>query len=361
MPTIDADDLTRYAERIFVGTGSPPADATTVATHLVEANLKGHDSHGVIRIENYVRDVRKGAVHPGVVTEVESETDTTAVLNGHWNYGQVVGRDTMAAAIDKARAHGVGIVTAHGCAHAGRLGTYGEQATRAGMIAIVCSNQHGVVGAVAPFGGVAHRLSTNPIVVAVPSADPEAPFVLDIATTMSAEGKVRVARNRGEKLPLGWIIDAEGNPSTDPWDLYGGNPPGSRPRGSLLPMGGPVGHKGFGLSMAVELLGGALSPAGLARPGPTGGGNGLFMLAFDPGRFGDAAAIGEGVSGLVERVKQPPFAPGVDEIFTAGDIERRRMQERLRDGITIDDETWRQIQDAATAVGVDPADAPSPR
>ena len=126
-------------------------------------------------------------------------------------------------------------------------------------------------------------------------------------------------------------------------------------------MGGPVGHKGFGLSMAVELLGGALSPAGLARPGPTGGGNGLFMLAFDPGRFGDAAAIAEGVSGLIERVKQPPFAPGVDEIFTAGEIERRRMQERLRDGITIDDETWRQIVDAATAVGVDPADTPAVR
>ena len=138
---------------------------------------------------------------------------------------------------------------------------------------------------VAPFGGAERRLSTNPIVVAAPTEDPEQPFVLDMATSVGAEGKVRVARNRGAELPPQWILDGDGRPSTDPWDLYGGNPPGSKEAGALLPVGGPVGHKGFGLSMAVELLAGALTPAGPSRPDEPGGGNGLFMLAIDPERF----------------------------------------------------------------------------
>ena len=205
MPTIDPPALRDYVERIFVATGSPAGDADAVATHLVEANLKGHDSHGVIRVQQYVDGAQAGRIKPGATTDTESETETTAVLNGNWNYGQVVARDTMAKAIEKAQASGVGIVVAHQAAHAGRIGAYGEQATRAGMIAIACVTVHGGGQLVAPFGGAARRLSTNPLVVAAPTNDPDAPFVLDMATSMGAEGKVRVARNRGAQLAPDWI------------------------------------------------------------------------------------------------------------------------------------------------------------
>jgi uncharacterized oxidoreductase len=354
MPNIDAAQLSTYVENIFVATGSPPVDAETVASHLVESNLKGHDSHGVIRVVQYVEAVQAGRLHPDVETEVVSETDTTAVLDGHWNYGQVVGRNAMEIAIAKARNHGVGMVVAHHAGHAGRIGTYGEQAARAGLITIACVNVHGGSQWVAPFGGAARRLSTNPLVIAGPTSDPDAPFVLDMATSMGAEGKVRVARNRGEQLKPGWILDADGNPTTEPWDLYGGDPPGSRRAGALLPVGGSVGHKGFGLSMAVELLAGALTPAGVVRPDATGGGNGIFMLTIDPNRTVGLGPFSEALSAAVDYVKTPPFAPGFDAILTAGDPERQRMAERLAAGIPLDEETWGEIAHAAELVGVAP-------
>ena len=350
MPTVDAAALCEYVERIFAATGSPPDDANFVASHLVEANLKGHDSHGVIRVAQYVEGMQVGRIQPTAITETESESDTTAVLNGNWNYGQVVARDTMTKAIEKAGANGVGIVVAHRAGHAGRIGAYGEQAARAGMIAIACVTVHGGGQLVAPFGGAARRLSTNPIVVAAPTNDPDAPFVLDMATSMGAEGKVRVARNRGDQLAPDWILDAGGDSSTNPWDLYGGDPPGSRPAGALLPVGGPVGHKGFGLAMAVELLAGALTPAGTVGPDPTGGGNAIFMLAIDPNRFVGAGPFSDALTGLVEYVKSPPLAPGFDEILTAGEPERRRMAQRQQDGIPLDDATWEQIEGAAASL-----------
>jgi uncharacterized oxidoreductase len=352
MPVLDARELTRHAVRIFRATGAPTADAEQVAVHLVEANLKGHDSHGVIRIESYVNGARAGTIRPGVATEVEEETATTAVLNGHWNYGQVVGRDTMDVAIAKARAQGVGIAVAHQSAHAGRIGTYGEQAARAGLVSIACVNVHGAGRLVAAFGGAERRLATNPIVVAAPTDDPDAPFVLDMATSVGAEGKVRVARNKGVQLPPDWILDGDGRPSTDPWDLYGGDPPGSRTPGALLPVGGPVGHKGFGLSMAVELLAGALTPAGVSRPDATRGGNAIFMLAIDPERFSGLGPFTASLTALIDYVKSPPYAEGFDEVLTAGEPERRRMAERMANGIELDDETWRQIAGAAASVGV---------
>jgi uncharacterized oxidoreductase len=189
--------------------------------------------------------------------------------------------------------------------------------------------------------------------IAGPTSDPDAPFVLDMATSAIAEGKARVARNKGVPLAPDLVIDGEGNASTDPWDLYGGNPPGSKTPGALLPVGGAQGHKGFGLSMAVELLSGALSPGGTTRPDVTRGGNSIFMLVLDPDRLGGGDPFRASLSGLIEFVKQPPYRQGFDEVLTAGEPERRRMAARLRDGVELDDETWRQITDAGRSVGVD--------
>ena len=221
-------------------------------------------------------------------------------------------------------------------------------------------NGHGGSAFVAPFGGVARRLATNPLFVAAPTGDPEAPFVLDMATPVVAEGKVRVARNRGVELAPGLIVDGDGAPSTDPLDLYGGEPPGSRPVGALLPLGvapdygeggdGGVGHKGYALALAVDLLAGALTGAGASSGGPSRG-NGFFFIAVDPQRFAGLDPFEGELAGLLDYVKQPPYAEGFDEILTPGEPERRRMAER-RDGLDLDDETWRQIGEAAASVGV---------
>lgn len=355
MPVVAAGELTLWLAGVFEAAGAPPPDAAEVASHLVEANLTGHDSHGVIRASQYVQRAIEGRYRPGAPVRVERETATTAVVDGGWNFGQVVGRETMAIAVAKARAQGLGAAVARRSGHAGRIGAYGEQAAREGMIAIACVNLHGGGHLVAPHGGARRRLGTNPIVIAAPTADPEAPFVLDMATSVGAEGKVRVARNRGTRLEPGWIVDGEGRPSTDPLDLYGGDPPGSAGTpGALLPLGGPVGYKGFGLSLAVELLAGALMPADATRPGDEVGGNALFMLALDPGRFAGRGPFERALSAVVEWVKQPPFAEGHDEVLIPGEPERRRKAERLAAGLDLDDATWRQLAGAASAVGAPP-------
>ncbi len=364
MPVVAPGDLRGYLARIFEASGAPEDDAAEVAAHLVEANLKGHDSHGVIRTVHYVVSVQEGRTVPAAAIEVERETETTAVVNGNWNFGQVVAREAMAIAIAKARAHGLAAVGGYQSAHIGRVGAYGEQAAAEGMVALGWVNGHGASAFVAPFGGMARRLATNPLFVAAPTGDPEAPFVLDMATPVVAEGKVRVARNRGAELAPGLIVDGDGAPSTDPLDLYGGEPPGSRPVGALLPLGTGIGygaggdagagHKGYVLGLAVDLLAGALTGAGASSGGPSRG-NGFFFITVDPERFVGLGPFEGELAGLLDYVRQPPYAEGFDEILTPGEPERRRMAER-RDGIPLDDETWRQIAEAAASVGVGPYD-----
>ncbi|MXZ46868.1 MAG: Ldh family oxidoreductase [Chloroflexi bacterium] len=354
VPNVDHAELTAYITRIFEALGAPTEDADNVASHLVDANLKGHDSHGVIRAAQYVQRTQEGRIVPGATVEVVQDTPTTAIVDGNWNYGQVVGRETMNLAIEKARDQGVAVATAHRGGHAGRIGAYGEQAAAAGMIAIACVNLHGGGQLVAPFGGGRRRLGTNPIVFAAPTPNPEEPFVLDMATSVGAEGKVRVARNRGVELQPGWILDGDGRPSTDPLDLYGGDPPFSRQAGALLPVGGPVGYKGFGLSMAVEFLAGALMPTTATRPDDEVGGNAIFMLAIDPDHFAGRGPFQDKLWDLIEMVKEPPFQEGFDEVLTAGEPERRRKAQRMVSGIDLEETTWNQLIEAAASAGVGP-------
>ena len=323
----------------------------------MDANLKGHDSHGVFQVALYVLAVQEGKVRPAAPIEVERETETTAVVNGNWNFGQVVAREAMAIAVAKARTQGLAAVGGYGATHIGRVGAYGEQAASEGMVALGWVS--GASALVAPFGGAARRLSTNPLFVAAPTGDPEAPFVVDMATPVIAEGKVRVALNRGAELPPGSIVDGDGRPSTDPHDFYGGDPPGSRAQGALLPIGvtpdygaggdGGVGHKGYALALIVDLLGGALTGVGYGGASA----NAFLFIAVDPERFVGLGPFEGELVGLLDYAKQPPYAEGFDEILTPGEPERRRMAER-RDGVPLDDETWRQIAEAAASVGVGP-------
>ena len=345
MPSITPTSLRAYIEAIFVAGGSPDADARVVAEHLVEANLKGHDSHGVVRTPRYTQLLREGAVRPGTPIVAVKDAPSTALIDGGWNFGQVVARRVMEIAIEKARATGIGAVVGFNSAHAGRMGAYTEMAVEAGLAAMVMANVHGGGRMVAPFGGAERRLATNPMSFGFPTGDAAAPFVLDMATSVGAEGKMRVALNKGAEVPEGWLLDAGGQPTLQPSDLYAG--------GAIQPFGGSAGHKGFGLSMAVEALAGATSPAGTTRPDATGGGNGLFMLALDLEQFGGRVLFETAFAGLIEYVKAPPYQPGFEEVLVAGEPERRRAAERA-ESIPLDDETWRQIAETAREVGVEP-------
>ena len=207
------------------------------------------------------------------------------------------------------------------------------------------ANNHGASARVAPFGGTRARLATDPMAFGLPTDDPTAPMVIDIATSVVAEGKVRVARNAGRTVPDGWILDAEGQPSNEPAALY------SDPPGALLPLGGNAGHKGFGLALVVEALAGALSPAGTTRPKPEHGGNSLFVMAIEPQRFVGRRAFVTSLGDLTHEVKRPPFREGTSEVLLPGELERRIRRERTN-AIPLDDDTWAQLKRVAAVHSV---------
>jgi len=346
--TIPADQLTDFITEIFEKLGSPADEARQVSEHLVGANLRGHDSHGVIRTFGYVQQVRNGVLKPGAPTTVERESAATALIDGGWNLGQPVAIRAMDIAIEKARETGVAFISAHNTGHIGRVGAYGEQAQRHGMIAMGGVNSPGG-RLTAAFGGTQRRTGTSPIMIAMPSGREEEPFVLDMATSVVAEGKLKVAVNAGKPVPDGWILDGDGNASNDARDFYGTGT--NELQGALLPVGGPVGgYKGFGLNLAMEALSGILSGAGSSVAGARGT-NGVWFMVLDPSRFLPLESFTSGLDELVEFVKEPPYAPDHEEILIAGEPERRRMAARLANGIELDDETWRQINAAAEDTG----------
>ena len=341
MPVVQSSDLHDFIVRMFTAVGSPDHDARELADHLIDSNLAGHDSHGVIRAPQYLGQIETGLIVPGASSEVVRETETTALLRGNWNYGQVVGREAMDKAIEKARASGIGVTVAWEVSHTGRMGTYGEQAARAGMLSIAVVQGQG--RSVAPFGGAEGRLSTNPIVVAAPTADPEQPFVLDMATSVAAGGKVKVADAAGNDLPPDWALDSEGRPTRDSSAIEAG--------GAILPLGGPAGHKGFGLSLAVTALAGALAPrSGLGMHS----GSSTFMLAVDLETFREPSEYTSVLGAFFDYIRETPLQEGFEEIVVPGELERRNRDRRRRDGIDLDDGTWQRLADGAVQTGIEP-------
>lgn len=341
MPNVRAEPLRDFVSTLLGAVGTPAQDAREVAEHLVDSNLAGHDSHGVIRAPQYLGQIESGLIVPGAESELERESETTVLLRGHWNYGQVVGRQAMDLAITKARSSGIGLTVAYEVSHTGRMGTFGEQAARAGMLAIAMVQGRGHI--VAPFGGAQGRLSTNPIVVAAPTTDPAQPFVLDMATSVAAGGKLRVADAAGNQLPENWALDPDGRPTRDPAMIDGG--------GALLPLGGPAGHKGFGLSLAVSALAGALAPQDALG---THRGSSTFMLAVSIEGLREPTTYQEVFGSFLEYVRETPRQPDVEEIVVPGELERRSRDQKMKDGILLDDGTWQRLADSAKEVGVTP-------
>lgn len=318
-----------------------------MARHLVGANLAGHDSHGIIQVPVYIERIRRGQIVPGAPFEVEHETPTTARINGNWGFGFVVTERAMRLAIEKAKKHNVAAVTVHYQSHIGRLADYSLMAAEEGMIGLITADSGAGKKSVVPFNGREVRLGTNPISFAVPS-NQEAPVFLDMATSVVAAGKVGVARARNKKIPEGWILDAEGNPSTDPFDLPRG--------GGILPLGGDQGHKGFGLSFMVEMFSGILTGIGYgtdpdafeARHGVEHRHNdGCFIAVFNVEAFRPLDEFKEEVSGFAEFVKTSPPSGDIG-VQHPGEPEYRNT-ERLRDeGIYIGDEAWSRIETILT-------------
>jgi uncharacterized oxidoreductase len=342
MPTVDSAKLEQLTRDIFVARGVPAGDAIWIATLLVRANLRGHDSHGVIRIPHYVRAMKAGEVNPTPAIRVVRETPTLALVDGDLGFGQVVARRGVAIAIEKAKAQGLAAVTLRRTNHVGRLADYAEMAAAEGLIGMLWVNAPMALN-VAPWGGAARRLGTNPHAIAVPGPQGTVAVSLDFATSVIAEGKLKVKLNRGEPVAPGIMLNAAGRPSTDPREFY------AEPPGSLLTMGA---HKGFGLSLAVEILGGILSGTGGARPhrGPVQ--NGTLMVCLDVSRFLPLEEFHAQVARLVDFVRSAPLATGAEEILIPGEPEARMERDRRARGVPLDEETWRQVAACAAEVDV---------
>jgi uncharacterized oxidoreductase len=340
MPTVDAADLEKLAQDIFVAHGVPADDATWIATSLVRANLRGHDSHGVIRIPQYVDSLKRGTLNPKPHLRLVVDTRTIAILDGDGGFGQVVARRGIALAIERARLEGLAAVSLRGANHVGRLSDYAELAAREGLIGLLWVNARGGLN-VAPWGGAARRLGTNPHAIGIPGPGGTVAMSHDFATSVWAEGKLRVKFNRGERVPTGIMLNGRGEPSIDPREYY------TEPPGSLLTAGA---HKGFGLSIAVEILAGILSGAGAASGEPSVFRNGTLIVCVDPSRFMPLPDFHAQVAALLEWVRTAPLAAGAREILIPGEPEARTERERRTTGVPIEDETWRQIQQCAAAV-----------
>jgi uncharacterized oxidoreductase len=336
------DQLEALATRIFAALGVPHGDAAWVARLLVRANLRGHDSHGVIRVPQYAGSIRKGETNPRPAMQVLDDTPTTAILDGDLGLGQVVARRATEVALEKARRQGLAAVGVRRSNHIGRLADYVELAAEQGFVGLIWANAP-TAPSVVPHGGIARRLSTNPLAVAIPGPGGSVAISVDMATSIVAEGKVRVKRNRKEPLPAGWAIDPAGRPVSDPEVFYG------PPRAGLLPAGG---HKGTALGLIVEVLGGILSGEGAIgdRTGPVH--NGTFLVLIEVARFLPILDFTDQVTDLVRFMKSSTPAAGVAEVMVPGEPEARSEAHRRAHGIPVEAETWRQIEEIAAELGV---------
>ncbi|MDE0375979.1 MAG: Ldh family oxidoreductase [bacterium] len=308
---------------IVRATGAPGADARLVAEHLVENDVIGHHSHGVIRLWDYIEWTHSGDLIPGARPRILGETPTTARVDGGWNFGQVVATFATGLAIEKARTAGVGVVTIRRVKHIGRLGRYAEQVAGEGLVSMIFTNGGGHGINQAPFRGTERKLCSNPIAMSVPSRL-AGPFLLDMATSVAAEGKVRVYRARGTPTPTGWILDSDGNPTTDPEDFARG--------GALLPLGRDEGHKGYALAFMVELLAGVMSGGGISGDPGRSFSNDSMIIVIDPELFVPMAELEERSLTLTEHLKDTRLADESQPVLYPGEMEAEaRLANRERD------------------------------
>jgi hydroxycarboxylate dehydrogenase B len=353
MVTIKAGPLADLVRDIFAKAGCSSAEAERIGKYLVSANLTGHDSHGVVRVPRYLQWKRNEIVHADRRVKVLTETPVLVVVDGLNGFGQSVAPQAVAIGLDKCKTAGLALVALRNAGHIGRVGDWAEMAAEAGVVSVHFVNASGGV-LVAPFGGTERRLSTAPFCVGIPYVG-QPPIILDFATSVVAEGKVLVASQGGKKIPDDALIDHDGKMSNDPHVLYGDyTPTGPRQPGKGTGAIRAFGeHKGSGLALMCELLGGSLTGMGATAEGGGFRGNGMLSFYVDPAVIDPEGFFPRDVSRYLAYFKSArPASPG-DDVLTPGEPENRTRKRRLAEGIPLPDDTWAAIVAAAREVGVD--------
>ncbi|MBX3072077.1 MAG: Ldh family oxidoreductase [Thermomicrobiales bacterium] len=332
------DQLRVLMTQMLQASGTPSDLAAFVGASLVDANLTGHDSHGVIRILAYLAQVRSGALDPVARAEVVNESGATILIDGRWGWGQPAMHLATTEAIRLAREFGLGLATVERCYHIGRVAPYVEQVAAAKMVGIAMANAG---AAVAPFGARSRVMGTNPFAWSVPRADGHEPVTLDVATAFIAEGKLRVARAKGLPAPPGAVVNADGLPSDDPNDFYNG--------GALMAFGA---HKGSGMSLFAQLMGRGLAGQTPEQLAGHGGGNGPVIIAIDPERLRPLTDFLGAVEDQVDAVHAAMPAEGISEVLLPGEPEIAERARRERDGIEVADPIWESLVAEAAVWGV---------
>jgi len=347
-PRIAAPRLAAFVSRAFTAAGVPEADAKIIAALMVEADLRGSDTHGVIRLPIYVRRIRAGGVNPTPNIRVVSDRPSAALVDGDNGMGHLVMRRAAQLAIEKAKAGGIGWVGARMSNHAGPAALYATMPLRHDMIGLyfaVGSNNH-----LPPWGGSETLLGTNPMAIAVPTHD-EPPVVLDMAPTVAAYGKVRLKAQRGEPMPVGWMIDRDGKPLTDPKRAD---------EGYLLPIGD---YKGYGLSLIIGILAGALNGAALGRDvvdfvketgKPTNTGHAVAAIAIEA--FMPPEAFKRAVDAVIRDIRNSRRLPGVERIFLPGEQSHAKFLERSANGVPMPKPLRESLDALARELNVAPLD-----
>ncbi len=349
MVIVGHEALTEIVEEMIRSAGSAPEEARAVAENLVEANLMGHDSHGVGLAPRYMAHALSGAMNPGARAEVATDDGAYLLVEGNMGYGQTVGAETMRLAIDKANRTGSAIVGLRNVHHLGRIGAWGEMCARAGYVSIHWVNATGHKPLVAPYGGYEARYSTNPFCAAIPATAATPMMVLDMATSRVAHGKVRVAHYAGKPMPMDdALVGPNGRPTTDPGAVF------RDPMGAMLSFGQ---HKGYGLALLCDLLAGGLPGGGTARPELNDGEtirNNMLTVVIDPARFASGVSFGAEFDSLVAYAKSGQPAEGFDRIRVPGDPERESVERRRAEGVPIDPNTWAEMTESGVRAGMSP-------
>ena len=353
---VDAPAMERLVGAIFERAGCDAVEARRIAWRLTGANLRGHDSHGVLRTRRYLGWMEAGKVLPGRRIEVERETEVIAIVDGGYGFGQTVGEQTVDLGVEKARRHGVAATALKNSGHLGRIGDWAERAAESNCASIHMVNVRGSL-IVAPFGAIERRCSTSPFCAGVPRPG-EPPIIHDFATSVVAEGKAMVALHGGKPLPGDALVDADGSYTSDPRPLYGETPEGRTPDphagpGALAPFGL---HKGSGLNFFMEMFGGALTGSGTAAALGDAGKrrfcNGMLSIYMQVDAFHDDDWFAREVSAYVEYWKAArPARPG-EEVLVPGEKERMTMAERREHGLPLSEGAWEDILEAASKVGM---------
>jgi len=340
-----ADSLRSVAWHILTGFGCAPDEADIIADHLVLANLSGHDSHGIGMLPIYALQVADGNLIPNQTPEIISATGAVTVVDAKRGFGHHMAQLGLDHAIQACRQHSVAVLGLRNSGHVSRTGHYSEYCAQRGLISLHFVNVWGHAPVVAAHGSCRPGFSTNPISIGIP-VDGNAKPMLDLATSTVAFGKVRVAHNRGEKIPFGWVIDDAGEPTDDPSPIW------LNRSGALTPFGQ---HKGSGLAVFVEILAGAIAgteTVATASHIPNGVFNNMFSILIDPQAFDTQDQIEERVMQFYHSITTSPPASGYEEVLMPGDPEQKNRYEREQLGIDVDSETIEQLLVAGNDFGI---------